>query len=277
MRKFGFIPLLFLIVFVSPAMAADFSVSNYNPRQGDTVVVYFSGSRPQSVLFDGQPVSIFSYKNYGIAVIPIAATKKTGDCKLKIVFGDGNAVEKQIKVKAAKFPLVVLGIPKELGMTPQGLASNLQVSNNDIKSVTAGKSEDVFFNKPFGLPLYNNKKLGSVFGEIRQTGDQQIRHLGIDLTANIGAAVASINDGIVRKAYSDEIYGNSVIVDHGHGIFSSYFHLNAIKVKENQQVKKGTVIGTVGKTGYATGPHLHLSIKVNDVSVDPLRFVSAFK
>jgi murein DD-endopeptidase MepM/ murein hydrolase activator NlpD len=275
MKKFGLVFLLFLIVPL--AQAADFGVSSYNPRQGDTVVVYFSGAKPQSVVFDGQPISIFNYKNYGIGVIPIAATKKAGAYSLEIIFSGNNAVEKQIKVKAGKFPLVVLGIPEKLDMTPAALVSNLQISNKDIKSVTGTKSEDITLSQAFGLPLYNNKKLGSLFGEIRQTGDQQIRHMGIDLSAKLGAAVASINKGIVRKAYFDEIYGNSVIVDHGHGIFSTYLHLDSIKVKENDAVKKGTVIGTVGQTGYAIGPHLHLSIKVNDVSVDPLRFVSAFK
>ena len=275
MKKLGLVFLLFLIAPL--ASATDFSVSSYNPERGDTVVIYFNNSKPQSVIFENQSLSVFRYKNSNIAVFPISATKKPGNYPLKIVFNDNDVFEKQIRVKARKFLKIILGIPEELGMTPKSLVTNLQTAKKEIESVTEIKSEDIFLNQQFGLPLLNNRRIGSVFGEIRKTGSEEIRHMGIDLTANLGAGVAAINSGIVRKAYTDAVYGNSVIIDHGHGIFSAYFHLDKIKAKENDSVKKGTIIGTVGKTGYATAPHLHLSIKINGVSVDPLRFVSVFK
>ena len=278
----SFLFLLFLIIPLiglrqTQAEATDFDVSNYSPQQGDTVIIYFNNSKPQLVIFDNQAIDIFRYKNFDISVLPMAATKKPASYPLKIVFNDNDVFEKQIKVKARKFLKIILGIPKELDLTPQTLVGKLQIGKKEIESTTEIWSEDIFLNQSFGLPLLNNKKISSWFGEIRQTGDQQIRHLGIDLDAALGTAVASINSGVVRKAYVDTIYGNSVIIDHGHGIFSAYFHLNKIKAKENDSVKKGTIIGTVGKTGYATAPHLHLSIRINGVSVDPLRFVSVFK
>jgi len=275
MRKLILVLLLFL---TAPLVkASDFNISNYNPEQGDTIVVYFNNSKPQSVIFDNKSLSIFRYKNSDIAVFPIEVAKKPGLYQLKIIFSDNNVSEKQIKVKARNFPKIILGIPEELNLTPQTLATALQTGNKNIEKTTETKSEDVFFNQPFGLPLFNNKKIASSFGEIRKTGNEEIRHLGIDLVADLGKPVAAINSGIVRKTYFDTVYGNSVIIDHGHGIFSAYFHLDKIKAKENDLVKKGTIIGTVGKTGYVTGPHLHLSIKVNNVSIDPLRFVSMFK
>jgi len=274
MKKLSLVFLLFLIAPL--ANAADFNISNYSPQQGDTVVIYFN-LKPQSVIFNNQAVDVFRYKNSDIAVLPIAATEKAASYPLKIVFSDNNVFEKQIKVKVRKFPKVVLGIPKELNMTPKSLVTNLQTGNKIIASTVETKTEDIFLNQTFGLPLLNNKKIGSVFGETRKTGGEEIRHMGIDLTADLGTAVAAINAGVVRKAYVDAVYGNSIIVDHGHGIFSAYFHLDKIKAKENDLVKKGTIIGTVGKTGYAIAPHLHLSIKINGVSVDPLRFVPVFK
>ena len=270
--------LVLLLFLIAPlAKAADFSVSNYSPEQGDTVVIYFNNSKPQSVVFDNQSLLVFRYKNFDIAVFPIAATKKPGNYPLKIIFSDNNILEKQIKVRARKFPKIVLAIPEELGLTPQTLVTNLQTGQKNLESAVEIKSDDIFFNQPFGLPLLNNKKISSRFGEIRKTGSEEIRHLGIDLAADLGTAVAAINSGVIRKTYVDAIYGNSVIIDHGHGIFSVYFHLDKIKAKENDSVKKGTIIGTVGKTGYATAAHLHLSVKINGISVDPLRLVSIFK
>ena len=275
MRKLGLILILFLGA--SFAEAADFSVSNYSPFQGDAVAVYFNDAKPQSVVFENQYLPIFSYKNFNVSIFPIAATKKPGNYPLKIVFSGNNILEKQIKVKARKFPKIVLGIPEELGLTPKKLVANLQIGQKNIESAVGKKTEDIFFNKPFGLPLIDNRKISSWFGEIRKTGSEEIRHLGIDFAANLGALVFAINSGVVAKTYFDEIYGNSIIIDHGHGIFSAYFHLDKIKAKENTSVKKGDVIGLVGKTGYATAPHLHLSIKISGVSVDPLRFISLFK
>ncbi len=275
MRKFGLILFLFLGAFF--AEAADFSVSNYSPQQGDAVALYFKDAKPQAVAFDGQPIPVFLYKNFNVSVFPIAATKKPGDYPLKIVFSDNNIIEKQIKVRARKFPRVVLGIPEELGLTPKKLVAGLQTEKKNIESAVGKKSEDIFFNKPFGLPLLDNRKISGWFGEIRKTGSEEIRHLGVDFAANLGASVFAVNSGVVSKTYFDEIYGNSVIIDHGHGIFSAYFHLDKIKAKENAPVKKGDIIGLAGKTGYATNPHLHLSVKISGVSVDPLRFISVFK
>ena len=259
------------------AEAADFGVSNYSPFQGDAVALYFNDVKPQSVVFDGQPVSIFLYKNFNISVFPIAATKKPGNYPLKIIFSGNSVLEKQIKVKARKFPKIVLGIPEELGLTPKKLVAGLQIGQKNIESAVEKKTEEIFFNKTFGLPLVDNRKITGWFGEIRKTGSEEIRHLGVDFAADSGALVFAINSGVVTKTYFDEIYGNSVIIDHGHGIFSAYFHLDKIKAKENASVKKGEVIGLVGKTGYATAPHLHLSVKISGVSVDPLRFISVFK
>ncbi len=275
MKKFGLI--LFLFLSVSFAKAADFGVSNYSPFQGDAVAVYFNAAKPQSMIFDGQAIPIFSYKNFNVSVFPIAADKKPGNYPLKIIFSGNNVFEKQIKVKARKFPKIVLGIPEELGLTPKKLVAQLQTRQKNIESAVGKKSEDIFFNKTFGLPLIDNRKISSWFGEIRKTGSEEIRHLGIDFAADLGALVFAINSGVVAKTYFDEIYGNSIIIDHGHGIFSAYFHLDKIKAKENASVKKGDVIGLAGKTGYATAPHLHLSIKISGVSVDPLRFISVFK
>jgi murein DD-endopeptidase MepM/ murein hydrolase activator NlpD len=146
----------------------------------------------------------------------------------------------------------------------------------NINSIITLKANEVFFTKTFGLPLANNKRIIAPYGELRKTGDQLIRHLGIDFGAAKGSFVAAINNGVVREAKYDQTYGNTIIVDHGAGIFSLYMHLDTMKTKIGQSVKKGQVLGTVGETGYATGPHLHLSIKIGTISVDPVKFVNIF-
>jgi len=255
------------------------TVSPINPLQGDTVVVSFSRESPavQRAHFNGKTIPFFPYQESARAVFGISPTQSPGVYLLRITFIDGEVFEKEIRVRERKFAKVVLGIPKKLGLTPQNLVSDLQTKKVALRRILDLRTPEIFFNKPFGLPLRDNRRIGSPFGEIRKTGETEIRHLGTDLSADLGAPVVAINGGIVRKAYNDSIYGNSVILDHGQGIFSLYLHLNEIKANEGDNVKKGTVIGTVGQTGYSTGPHLHLSIKVSGVSVDPIRFVANFK
>lgn len=74
-----------------------------------------------------------------------------------------------------------------------------------------------------------------------------------------------------------KMYGKTLIIDHGFGIFSFYSHLNELKVSNGEKVNQGEAIGLSGKTGYALAPHLHFSIKLNGSSVDPLRFIETIE
>lgn len=101
--------------------------------------------------------------------------------------------------------------------------------------------------------------------------DQQV-HLGIDLASVRQAEVEAANRGVVVFADYLGIYGNTVILDHGQGIFSLYSHLSQIKVALNDQVEKGGVLGQTGSSGMAGGDHLHFSMLVNGIFVNPVEW-----
>ncbi len=94
-------------------------------------------------------------------------------------------------------------------------------------------------------------------------------HGGIDLAADEGAPVVAANSGRVAWVGTRPDYGNTVLIDHGDGVFSGYSHLSAIAVQAGQMVNIGDLVGNVGSTGLATGPHLHWEIDVCGVPVDP--------
>ena len=94
-------------------------------------------------------------------------------------------------------------------------------------------------------------------------------HMGIDLAADEGTPVAAGNSGRVAYVGSGPTHGNSVLIDHGDGVFSGYNHLSVISVQVGQMVNKGDLVGLVGSTGMATGPHLHWEIIVRGLPVDP--------
>ena len=102
-------------------------------------------------------------------------------------------------------------------------------------------------------------------------------HYGTDISAPRGTPIKSIFKGKVILA--DDLYytGNTVMVHHGDGLISLYAHMNEIYVKQGQMVEKETVIGTIGSTSRSTGPNLHLSAYINEISVDPMSLYDVLK
>jgi len=99
-------------------------------------------------------------------------------------------------------------------------------------------------------------------------------HSGVDLKANFNTPVYAPSDGKVILAKDLFYCGNAVIIDHGLGIYSMMCHFAKILVNENREVQKGTIIGLAGSTGRSTGPHLHWTLFVDNVKVDPMDFLS---
>jgi len=112
------------------------------------------------------------------------------------------------------------------------------------------------------------------FGQRRSpfTGQRQM-HEGVDIANTVGTPIIAPADGIVTYTGPLGGFGDVVSVDHGHKISTFYAHLQQHKVSQGQRVRRGDVIGLVGTTGRVTGPHLHYEIQVNEVSVDPTKYV----
>jgi len=143
-----------------------------------------------------------------------------------------------------------------------------------IKQARNDTSRRPLWSGDFIRPLEG--RITSEFGAIRIINDNPPRrHDGIDIGANQGAPVKATQSGQVRLADSLLAPGKTVIIDHGLGISSAYLHLHEIKVETEQWVEKEEVIGTVGQTGFATGPHLHWEIRLGELPLDPEKFLEA--
>src|SRR5690606_28296371 len=98
-------------------------------------------------------------------------------------------------------------------------------------------------------------------------------HYGLDLRGAVGAPIHAANAGVVVMVRDCFTSGNTVIVDHGAGLYTLYFHLSRFDVTEGQRVERGQLLGAVGSTGRVTGPHLHWSVHVDGRYVDPQRLL----
>lgn len=98
-------------------------------------------------------------------------------------------------------------------------------------------------------------------------------HYGIDIATNFGNPIVATADGIVLKLGNDNMSGRFIVINHGSGFTTHYLHLSKFLVKAGQKVKRGDVIGLVGKSGKALGPHLHYEVRVNNRPVNPMRYI----
>ncbi len=149
-------------------------------------------------------------------------------------------------------------------------------ANNQTLAELRLKTEPRFlWTEPF-LQLANSK-VESSFADVRsyiykgKKVDQQV-HLGFDLAVGQHTPVPAANDGKVIWAAPLGIYGNCIVLDHGYGLQSIYGHLSEISVKEGQMVTRGEAMGKSGSTGLAGGDHLHFSIQVDGIQVNPIEW-----
>jgi murein DD-endopeptidase MepM/ murein hydrolase activator NlpD len=104
------------------------------------------------------------------------------------------------------------------------------------------------------------------------TGKRQF-HYGIDIATNFGNPIVATADGIVISLDNDKMGGKNIAISHGNAITTQYLHLSKFLVKSGQKVKRGDVIGLVGKTGKALGPHLHYEVRVNNKPANPYNYI----
>ena len=118
-------------------------------------------------------------------------------------------------------------------------------------------------------------RISTEFGMYRYVNDSitSYRHSGLDIAIDRGTPIMATNSGVVNLAQQLILTGNTIVIDHGLGIFSTYFHMDSLNVENGQMVTKGDIIGTVGSTGFSTGPHLHWTMSYYRTNLDPYLFI----
>lgn len=141
-----------------------------------------------------------------------------------------------------------------------------------LKGIWEKVSSERHWSGAFNLPVDGNLKPN--FGRRRiLNGREKNPHNGVDISAPEGETVASPNRGKVVLVDNHFFGGNTIVIDHGQGLFTAYLHLSEISVKEGDIVERGGPIGQVGETGRSKGPHLHWSARLHDARVDPLKLL----
>lgn len=260
-------------------------LSEKNILQGEPLLVWVSGlNRDENIekaYVSGYKLYFNDYLGKKVAIWGVSLESSVGEKKISIILSSGKEIDSTFNILKRQKEEAPLSIPEKLGgnskSSAQKLVNNLAIENQVISSVTNKVgTTSTYWATPFRAPLLS-PTITDHFGYIRDTSGQKITHKGVDFHADKGTQVLSINRGIVRLAKKFKIYGNTVIVDHGSGVYSMYMHLSKISVNKGELVDVGQRIGLSGDSGYAESPHLHLSVRVNGNSIDPEKFINMFK
>jgi len=267
------------IEFIEPSF--EISLSATELYQGDTLMITAKNVTEGEKItgqFNEKSFDFFPTESKGkwIALLGIDAKKAPGEYSLSVFLSDKLKTEETITVKKSDFFITKIVITPELeekDLTSSNISNTIATKDGVIiYEVLVKYHPAAYFNQSFIYPLDEIINVGA-FGNIRKDGDITIQHLGVDLDAVEGAPIYAINSGKVALVEELTVYGNTIIIDHGLGIYSLYLHLSEFKVAEGETIKRGQLIGLIGNTGWSLGPHLHLSVKVDGASVDPLKFI----
>jgi murein DD-endopeptidase MepM/ murein hydrolase activator NlpD len=266
---------LFALLLCLPAQADSFITRALNkPVPGGVAVIDLgTGAQAPKATYQGKPVMVV--KEQGVrwlAIVGIPLTVKpgteqiaSGGRTLSFTVGSKKYPEQRITLKNKR---QVNPNPDDVKRIEGELAEQIRA----YRSFSPGTPSNLILDKPVNGPL------SSKFGVRRFfNGEERNPHAGLDFAVPAGTPIKSPAAGRVILIGNYFFNGNTVFVDHGQGFISMFCHMSKIDVKPGDTVARGGVVGKVGSTGRATGPHMHWNVSLNDARVDPAIFIGAFQ
>ncbi len=207
-----------------------------------------------------------------IAVVGLPLTVKAGREQLQL--DDGST--RSFAVAARHYREQRITLKNQQQVTPNAanlarIERELAVQNDAYRQFSARQPSNLLFDRPVNGPLSSPFGLRRFFN-----GEERNPHSGLDFAVPAGTPVKAPAAGRVILVGDYFFNGKTVFVDHGQGLISMFCHLSQIGVKVGDELARGAVLGKVGATGRATGPHLHWNVSLNDARVDPAIFIGAF-
>jgi len=270
------LPAACLLLVHAPVLAAPrISVTPKRPRPGEVIFVDLHPNEPllrASCSWRGRLYPfLLNEGKYGL-VLPVAAGARPGGRHATIYWrtpdGGGGSARVKLEVKPRKFGVqrLRLSAAQEQRYSAPETEREYQLIGAALDLVSPQR----LWKGDFLVPLKGRVSTG--YGLQRYVnGRLQYRHRGMDIAAPEGTPVLAAAAGVVSLAdASFLLHGQTVVIDHGQGISTLYLHLSQIAVVAGESVAQGQVIGRVGATGLATGPHLHYAVYAYHEAVDPV-------
>lgn len=262
-------------------LAFNIKISSSSISNGKTALLEFN--KESNIKYEKIIVGKKSYKIFdnpvdaskAYVLLPVSYYAPASEKKVKIFYKENDKDKSNVllfNIKDGKYKkekIKVQGSKVKLNKEDKKRASKEYAQAMKIYNTTTKQS---YIKDAFIVPL--DTKITSDFGKARVYNDTlKGYHSGTDFRAKVGTELIASNDGVVVLAKDRFYSGNSVIIDHGQGIYTCYYHMSKCDVKKGDKIKRGGLLGLSGATGRVTGPHLHFSVRVGGEQVDPLQLI----
>lgn len=247
-------------------------------EQGESTILYLSYvNDPESIMLNQDYMENLSFSKVShqyVCVIPSTYYTTPGQYDLTVTV-DNTSFDHSFEVVSRDFELQFLTVDEKTTQATQtaeayaeynkyykgALKEDIHIASNDLKEF------------PFILPAIG--RLTTEFGVNRYVNNKptSYHHAGWDIANEIGTDVIAAGEGTVVLSMYLQVTGNSIVISHGNGLFTTYFHLNERLVEAGEQVTSGQLIGKMGTTGFSTGSHLHFSVSFYAMNLEPGYFI----
>jgi murein DD-endopeptidase MepM/ murein hydrolase activator NlpD len=268
-----------LLLCLSSVAQADSYITRLldKPVPGGVAVVNLgpAATAPRAFI-DGKPVLIIKEQDTWRAIVGLALTVKAGTQQLTVQSANGSR-QVRFNVSRKQYPeqRITLKNKRQVNPEPQDLTRidrELAIQTAAYRSFSPGIPSNLLLDKPVNGPLSSRFGVRRFFN-----GEERNPHAGLDFAVPAGTPIKTPAAGTVILVGDYFFNGNTVFVDHGQGFISMFCHMSKIDVQLGQTLARGAVVGRVGSTGRATGPHMHWNVSLNDARVDPSIFIGAFQ
>ncbi|MBZ4415604.1 M23 family metallopeptidase [Myxococcus sp. RHSTA-1-4] len=242
-------------------------------KPGDPVVVAVRGmAELPSGTLGGRPLRFFPWGEGFMAITGLPVELGAGTAAVKVLgpAAPGAApveLTGTLSVLEPGYPERELKVSGKYVEPPPGVKARMAADRRAFAAAFAQPFAAPLFGQNFAWPRQD--RITAPYGDRRTfNGKLSSQHFGVDIDGDPGTPVTAANDGTVVMTRDNYSAGKTVIVHHGAGLYTTYFHLSRITVKKGTRVKQGQRLGLVGSTGRVTGPHLHWGVKADDLWVD---------
>ena len=266
---------LLLLCLALPAQAEGFLTRLlHKPVPGGVAVLALpEQTQPPGVHYQNKPVLVIREDSQRwIAIVGIPLSVQPGTQQIE---ANGRLLDFQVGPRHYREQRITLKNQQQVNPDQQNLARierELAEQSTAYRQFSARQPSNLLFDKPVDGPLSSPFGLRRFFN-----GEERNPHSGLDFAVPAGTPIRAPAAGKVILLGDYFFNGKTVFVDHGQGLISMFCHLSRIEVQTGQELPRGGVIGRVGATGRATGPHLHWNVSLNDARVDPSIFIGAFE
>lgn len=266
---------LLLLCLTLNASAADSYITRLlnKPVPGGVAMIELgAGAQAPKATFQGKPVMVIKEQDTWRAIVGIPLTVKPG---IQQISTGGRDLDFTVGNKKYPEQRITLKNQRQVNPNPDDIKridNELAIQIKAYRTFSPNTPSNLLLDKPVNGPL------SSKFGVRRFfNGEERNPHAGLDFAVPAGTPIKTPAAGKVILIGNYFFNGNTVFVDHGQGFISMFCHMSKVDTKVGQQLGRGDVVGKVGSTGRATGPHMHWNVSLNDARVDPAIFIGAFQ